>query len=136
MVWKLHCLSRWRNGHVIVLEKVFVIGWRRTHNTRRWRTTLIKSERCYWMTVSFVQKIQYVQWPWKRTTLNDFCGASKPSPSTDNGWTKTVERRKKQCHHQLIICDILKYRFILNRSNHSLQGMLKFDCTFKIYTIL
>ena len=29
MVWKLHCLSRQRNGHVIVLEKVFVIGWRK-----------------------------------------------------------------------------------------------------------
>ena len=29
MVWKLNCLQRWRNGDVIVLEKVFVIGWRK-----------------------------------------------------------------------------------------------------------
>ena len=66
MVWKLHCLSWWCNGHVIVLEKVFVIGWRkkiiwtcelqRTHNTWRWRTALIKSEHCYWMTTSLYRK--------------------------------------------------------------------------------
>ena len=29
VVWNLHCLSRWGNGHVIVLDKVFVIGWRK-----------------------------------------------------------------------------------------------------------
>ena len=29
---------------------------RRTHNTWRWRTTLIKSERCYWMTASLYRK--------------------------------------------------------------------------------
>ena len=29
---------------------------RRTHNTWRWRTTLIESERCYWMTASLYRK--------------------------------------------------------------------------------
>ena len=29
---------------------------RRTHNTWRWRTTLIKSERCYWITASLYSK--------------------------------------------------------------------------------
>ena len=29
---------------------------RRTHNTWRWRTTLIKSERCYWVTASLYRK--------------------------------------------------------------------------------
>ena len=29
---------------------------RRTHNTWRWRSTLIKSERCYWMTASLYRK--------------------------------------------------------------------------------
>ena len=51
-----------RNGHVIVLEKVFVICWRKEiqfygHMAAkdsqyvRYRTTLIKFERCYWITV-------------------------------------------------------------------------------------
>ena len=43
--WKLHCLSRWRNGHVILLEKVFFIGWSRekgnSMDTWRRSTTLI-----------------------------------------------------------------------------------------------
>ena len=33
---------------------------RRTHNTWRWRTTLIKSEHCYWMTASLYRKFNTV----------------------------------------------------------------------------
>ena len=62
MVWKLHCLSRWRNGIgesvCYWLEKGNSMDtWRRrTHNAWRWRTTLIKSERCYWMTAASLHR--------------------------------------------------------------------------------
>ena len=68
MVWKLYCLSRWRNSHVIVLywiKCLLLVGERKfyghmtakdSHNTWQWRTTLVRSERCYWMTASLYRK--------------------------------------------------------------------------------
>ena len=73
MVWKLHCLSRWRNGHVIVLEGLAC-------NTWRWRTTLINPN------VVIGWLLHYTQNTIRSVTVkenNDFCGASKPSPSTN-----------------------------------------------------
>ena len=51
-----------KNGHVIVLEKVFVIGWRKEILWTRDDEGLIKSERCLILDDCFIiQKIQYIQ---------------------------------------------------------------------------
>ena len=51
-------LLYWRKCLLLVGEiKFYMDTWRRrTHNTWRWRTTLIKFERCYWMTASLYRK--------------------------------------------------------------------------------
>ena len=54
-LWSCYCIGE---SVCYWLEKgISMDTWRRrTHNTWRWRTTLIKSERCYWMTASLYRK--------------------------------------------------------------------------------
>ena len=97
VVWKLHCLSRWRSSHVIVLEKVFLVGERKfyghvtakdsQHVTMK-DYTIIKSERCYWMTASLYRK--YNTFSDRESEQVNFCGVSKPSPSTNYELTHAI----------------------------------------------
>ena len=53
--WSCYCIGE-SVCYWLEKENSMDTWWRRTHNTWRWRTTLIKSERYYWMTASLYRK--------------------------------------------------------------------------------